>query len=320
MERIKVGNIEINNFVLGAGRLGDINYKNECFNILDRYLDLCYNTLDVARSYADGQCEEFLGEYLKNRRKDVIIMSKGGFPKSRSEMYKTRLSLNDLEEDINKSLSALKTDHVDIYFLHRDDVSKPPEELIESLNVLIREGKTLEIGASNWTAGRIEQANNYALKNGLKPFTVSQINYSYALTTPALTGDITHIVMNDVEYMWYKETQFPIIAYSVQAKGFFTKYFTKEELKPSGKLSYLPLRENFLRAERIKKLSENKNIPIPALLLSYVLSKDINSAVLGGFSSVCQLDESLLGIETRLNEYELEFLDSGNDKENIYGS
>ena len=117
--------------------------------------------------------------------------------------------------------------------------------------------------------------------------------------------------MNDIEYMWYKETQFPIIAYSVQAKGFFSKQISKEKLKPSGKLSYLPLKENFRRFERIKKLSEEKNIPIPALLLSYVLSKDINSAVIGGFSKTEQLNESLVGIDLRLTEKELHYLDKG---------
>ncbi len=312
MERIKVGSLEINNFVLGAGRLGDIKYKEECFKILDRYLDLCYNTLDVARAYENGLCEEFLGEYLKKRkREDIILISKGGFPLSRQEMHKTRLSKEELQKDIDASLKALNTDYLDIYFLHRDDCLKKPEELLENINEFVKQGKVREIGASNWTAGRIEQANEYAKKHNLKPFTVSQINYSYALTTPALTGDITHITMNDIEYMWYKETQFPIIAYSVQAKGFFSKQISKEELKQSGKLSYLPLKENFRRFERINKLSGEKNIPIPALLLSYVLSKDINTAVIGGFSKVEQLNESLIGIDLRLTDKEIEFLDKG---------
>lgn len=313
MERIRVGELKINNFVLGAGRLGQENYKKECFNILDRYSDLCYNTLDVARSYEDGRCEEFLGEYFKtNKRDNFVLISKGGFPLSRQEMHKTRLSKEELQKDIDASLKALNTDHLDIYFLHRDDVLISPEELIENANEFIKQGKTREIGASNWSCGRIQQANEYAIKHNLKPFTVSQINFSYALTTPALTGDITHITMNDIEYMWYKETQFPIIAYSVQAKGFFSKQISGEELKLSGKKSYLSLNENFRRFERIKTLSEEKNVPIPALLLSYVLSKDVNSAVIGGFSKVEQLNESIIGIDLRLTEKELEFLEKGN--------
>ncbi len=309
---IKAGNIEIDGLVLGAGNLGDPNRKKECFEILDCYLDMGYTTLDTARSYKDGMCEEYLGEYLKNKdRSKVKIISKGGFPLSRKEMYKTRLGEKDLREDLEKSLKALKTDYIDLYFLHRDDVSCPPEEFAETANKFIKEGKVREIGVSNWTAGRIDIANGYALKNGLKPFCASQINYSLALTTPALTGDITHITMNDIEYGWYKETQFPLIAYSVQAKGFFSKVYSKRELKESGRLSYPPLKENYRRAERIKILSEEKNIPIPALLISYVLSKGLNASAIGGFSDKEQLIESEIGVRTVLTEKEIEFLEKG---------
>lgn len=312
MERIRVGSVEINNFVLGNGRLGDESRKEECFSILDRYKELGYNTLDIARSYSGGKAEEFLGEYLRNKnRNDYIIMSKGGFPLSRSEMYKTRLSEKELRKDLEESLRALNTDHIDIYFLHRDDALVPPEEFIETANKFVKEGKVREIGASNWSCGRIAQANEYAENNNLNKFEASQINFSLALTTPAVTGDITHIVMNDVEYMWYKETNLPLIAYSVQAKGFFSKQYSGIELKDSGKRSYLPIKENFRRAERIKKLSEIKGVPIPALLLSFVLSKDINSAAIGGFSTVEQLNEGAIGIDIKLTEKEIAFLEKG---------
>ncbi len=312
MEKINVGNLNINNFVLGAGRLGDDTCKAECFSIIDKYLEMGYNTLDVARSYKGGICEEFLGEYLsRHSRKDIILISKGGFPLSRLEMYKTRLSEKEMRKDLESSLKALKTDFLDIYFLHRDDVFVPAAEMLETMNKFVREGKVREIGASNWTCGRIAEANKYAAENGLKPFSVSQINFSYAHTTPAQTGDITHIVMNNVEYEWYKETQMPIIAYSVQAKGFFSKQYSGIELKQSGKISYLHLPENFRRAERIKQLSEEKGVPIPALLISYVLSKDLNCAAIGGFSSVSQLIESEPGARITLSAEELDFLEGG---------
>ncbi len=309
---MKIGNITADNFILGAGRMGDSTRKKECFNILDRYSEMCYNTLDVARSYKDGACEEFLGEYLKTRdRNKFVIISKGGFPLDRKEMFKTRVDEKNMRLDLENSLKALNTDYIDVYFLHRDDVSVHPGEFVEFMNKFVQEGKVREIAVSNWTAGRIQIANDYAKEHGLKPFSASQINYSLALTTPALTGDLTHIVMNDVEYGWYKETSFPIIAYSVQAKGFFSKVYSGEKLKPSGELSYPPLKENYRRAERLKILSEQKNATIPQLLLSYVLSKDINSAVIGGFSTVEQLVESEKGVHITLNENEIQFLEKG---------
>lgn len=310
MEKLKAGVLSLDYLVLGAGRLGDENRKEECFRILDCYLDEGFSTLDVARAYAGGRCEEFLGEYLKGKnREKVTIVSKGGFPLSAKEMHKTRLSEKELRKDLEASLKALGTEYIDLYFLHRDNAAAAPEEMLITLNKFIQEGKVREIGASNWSCGRIDMANRFAKENGLRPFAVSQINFSYALTTPPLTGDITHVVMNNIEYNWYRENSFPLMAYSVQAKGFFTKYFFGGELKTSGRLSYLPLQENFRRAERIKQLSEQKQVPIPALLIAYVLSKEIPVAAIGGFSKEQQLKESLPGAELRLLKQEIQFLE-----------
>ena len=312
MESLNAGSLVLDRFVLGAGRLGDRTGEKDCFEILDAYLDLGYRTLDVARSYAGGVCEEMMGEYLvsrKNRSKTVLI-SKGGFPLSRDAMHLTRLSKADLEGDVNASLRALQTDVIDLYFLHRDDLKQTPGELIESANALIKEGKVKEIGASNWTCGRIQQANDYALAHGLKPFVASQINYSLAQTTPALTGDLTHIVMNDVEYRWYASCRLPMIAYSVQAKGFFSKQLSGLPLKESGRRSYLSLPENFARARRLTELSNRKNIPIPALLIAYVLSKETSFGAIGGFSTKEQLLEAVPGARLRLTPEEIGFLEN----------
>ena len=312
METLNVGSLTLDKFVLGAGRLGDRTREKDCFEILDAYLDLGYHTLDVARSYAGGVCEEMMGEYLKKRknRSKTVLISKGGFPLSRDAMHLTRLSKADLEADVNASLRALETDVIDLYFLHRDDLKQSPAELIENANRFISEGKVREIGASNWTCGRIKEANEYALAHGLKPFVSSQINYSLAQTTPALTGDLTHVVMNDVEYRWYASSHLPLIAYSVQAKGFFSKRLSGLPLKESGRKSYLSLPENYARAERLTRLSQQKNIPIPALLIAYVLSKEPSFGAIGGFSTKDQLLESEPGARLRLSPAEIGFLEN----------
>ena len=310
MEKVEIGGLSLDRFVLGAGRMGDPAEKDECFRILDEYRERGFATVDTARSYKNGAAEEFLGEYLQknNCRQSLTLISKGGFPLSTERMYETRLTEADLKADVEHSLKALKTDVIDLYFLHRDDVSVAPEELLERANKLVSEGKVRALGASNWTAGRIAQANRYAAIHHLSPFVCSQINYSLAVTTPALTGDLTHIVMNDAEYGWYRDSQFPIIAYSVQAKGFFTKAITGDALKRSGQLSYPPLEENYRRLARIKALSDQTKLSIPALLMAFILSQPLNSFVLGGFSTVKQLREVLPGLDMTLEKEILDYL------------
>jgi len=305
--------LELSDLTLGAGRLGEPGCREEAFRILDLYLEKGGTGLDVARFYANGHCEEELGYYLQDRgcRNKIVLISKGGFPLSRDAMYLSRLGEEDLRKDLHASLQALRTDHIDLYFLHRDDCNKPVEEIMPVLHRFVQEGKVRQLGASNWTAGRIGLANRFAEENGLTPFSVSQINWSLAQTTPPLTGDITHIIMNDTEFGWYREHHFPVMAYSVQAKGFFSKHVYGGKLKPSGERSYLPLEENFRRAERLKALSEELNLPFSVLLLSYIRSQPLPSVAIGGFSSVAQAAEGLCAAGETLSPAQIAFLENG---------
>lgn len=309
----KQTSLELCDLTLGAGRLGEADCSEEGFRILDIYREQGGRSLDVARLYAGGACETELGKYLRDRkcRQEVLLISKGGFPLSRSAMHLSRIRKEDVEADLETSLQELGTDYVDIYFLHRDDCTKPVEEIMPFLHQFVQAGKVRLLGASNWTAGRIGEANCFAEANGLTPFSVSQINWSLAQTTPPLTGDLTHVVMNDVEQGWYRAQAFPVMAYSAQAKGFFSKRFFGGELKESGRRSYLPLEENFRRADRIKALSEKLDLPIPVLLLSYIRSQPQPSVAIGGFSSAAQARESLAAAEIDLTREQIAFLETG---------
>ena len=86
----------------------------------------------------------------------------------------------DILHDAHNSLAKLKTNHLDIYMLHRDDPSVPVGPIVDVLNRLYDEGKIGAFGGSNWTVERTEEANNYALKHGLQPFTVASPNFGLA--------------------------------------------------------------------------------------------------------------------------------------------
>ena len=132
------------------------------------YVSYGGNFLDTARIYGFGDCEAALGAWLVkgDNRKKVFVGTKGGHP-DLSDMHKGRLDFASLEYDIEKSLEALKTDYVDMYYLHRDDVSLDAAYIIDTLNVFIERGYTRHIGVSNWRQDRIEAANAYAIANGL---------------------------------------------------------------------------------------------------------------------------------------------------------
>ncbi len=124
-------------------------------------------------------CALSLGRWLAapGVRERAVVISKCCHP---DIFGRRRVNARAMRADLKKSLSALGTDYIDIYLLHRDDLSVPAGTVVEELNALHSEGRIGAFGGSNWTHRRIEEANEYAYKRGLIPFAVSSPNYSLA--------------------------------------------------------------------------------------------------------------------------------------------
>ncbi|MGN1133309.1 MAG: aldo/keto reductase, partial [Oscillospiraceae bacterium] len=204
--------------------LGTANFERQdndekYFELLDRYVELGGTCLDTARCYCDwvegghNASESVIGRWLEknNCRDKIIISTKGGHP-AMDDMKTSRLSPEELRYDLEHSLECLKTDYIDIYFLHRDDESIPVSEIMPVLNEFAESGKVHFLGASNWTSKRIEEANKFAEENGMEPFRVSQINFSLAHASTDTYGDDTVVCMDLREYKWYQRHQFPVMA------------------------------------------------------------------------------------------------------------
>ena len=143
----------------------------------DELLDEVYaqgiTTFDTAENY--GLSEASLGHWLKNRgnREKVVIISKGCHPYDGRD----RVTPEDLKHDIEQSFERLGTDYIDIYLMHRDNPMVDPGPMVEILNEYHKAGRIGAFGGSNWTHQRIAEANAYASKYGLVPFTVSSPNF-----------------------------------------------------------------------------------------------------------------------------------------------
>ena len=147
--------------------------KGENVNdLLDAVYDMGINVFDTAENY--GQSETSLGNWMRERknREKLVVISKGCHPYERN-----RVTPEDMRRDIEQSFQRLGTDSIDIYFLHRDDRNIDPGVMVEVLNEYYQEGKIKAFGGSNWSCERIEQANHYADRHGLQPFTVSSPNF-----------------------------------------------------------------------------------------------------------------------------------------------
>ena len=294
--------------------MGALKAKGEnAHRIMDMYLELGGNTFDTARSYFGGEYDKFLGDWINSRgiRNSVILNMKGCYPLDSSKMYESRLSPADIKSDLEKSLQVAGLDYADMYLLHRDDPKLPVDDIVTAASKLIDEGKTRAIGVSNWSCGRIVKANEFAEQNGLHKFCVSQLHFSLATTTPAVTGDITHVPMSDVEYGWYFETGFPVMAFSSQGKGFFGQIESDVELKSSAKEYYSYIPENMRRAARAIELGAEYGVSASAIALAYLRANPVRNSALVGFSSVEQFEQSMAALKVDLTPDDILYLEIG---------
>lgn len=283
--------------------------------MMDKYFEAGGNCLDTARVYAEwlpdgkGASERTVGEWIRSRkqRDRVLISTKGGHPPV-ERMEEGRLSRECLESDLDESLKAIGTDYIDIYWLHRDDLKLPVEEIMENLQHFINKGKIKTIGCSNWKAERIEKANQYALAQSLTPFAASQIQWSLAVSTAELHQDPTLVCMDDEEYQWYVKNEMPIMAYSSQAKGFFAR--GAKDLHSINQKAYTRFltSDNIARLQRVKEYATRTGLTPTAVALGYILSNKLPSMAVIGCKNIDQLKDSLTAKDVELSQETVEWL------------
>lgn len=284
--------------------------------LLDSYYECGGRCIDTARVYCewleDGKdsSESCVGRWISDRnvRSEIILCTKGGHP-DMSDMNVSRLSHDEICRDLSRSLEVLKTDYIDIYFLHRDDERIPVSEIMPTLNELYQSGKVRFLGASNWTAARIEAANDFAIKNGMEPFRISQINYSLAHCSTDTFGDPTVVCMNLREFRWYVRNGFPVMAYCPQAKGFFAKLAKGDTAKnlPEGQFATTA---NLARLARVKKFSESTGLSPAVIPLGYLNSQPFFVSSVFAASKTWQIEENMKAQDLRFDEKTIAFLEN----------
>ncbi len=296
---------ELSKIALGTFSFGASVSKNTSFDIMDRYYFLGGNILDTARVYSDNLSEMTVGAWINERgiRDKIYISTKGGHPALSD--WSSRLDEKSVVSDLEESLKFLKTDYVDIYYLHRDDETKSVSEIMPILDKFVKSGKVRYIGASNWKIERIEEANQFARENGLAEFTYSQIMWNYAKVNTENLADKTMVVMDDGEYAGYKNSSLTVMAYTSQAQGLFS-YIEKYGIDgiPEHMKSMYVNETTINRANKVISISEQTGVSPTAVSLGHLLYNEVNAIPIIGVSSVGRLEESLSALDLPREYYE----------------
>jgi aryl-alcohol dehydrogenase-like predicted oxidoreductase len=170
--------LQVTELCLGAMTFGGTADLDESRRIVDAYLDAGGNFVDTANNYAGGKSEEYLGEILEGRRDEIVLATKYTAPIQPGDPNSGGNHRKSLVRSLDQSLRRLRTDHVDLLWVHVWDFGTPAEEVMRALDDQVRAGKVLYVGVSDVPAWTVAQANTLAGLRGWSPFAGLQIEYS----------------------------------------------------------------------------------------------------------------------------------------------
>ncbi len=325
MKKIKLSRTDlvVSNICLGGGNFGEKLTKEMVFQVLDTFTAAGGNFIDTANVYCRwvpglaNVSEEIIGEWLKLRKakNDVVIATKGAHYDFKAPQI-PRVTKEDIHHDLDESMRTLGLDHIDLYWLHRDDKNKPMEEIVEWMEELVKSGKIRYYGASNFCKERMEKAYDYAKEHKLQGFSAVSNQWSAASLNiyNHLERDATMELTDEAFYEWHKNTRMPLIPYTSTANGFFEKLYQTntevregtlitpvDELRLSDKLKKEYLNNRNLKLyEKFLAFHKKTGASLFAISVAYLLNQPFDVIPIGSVTKLEQLNGLLEASELKV--------------------
>ena len=316
MDKLRLANtdLEVSQIGLGTSHFGTHTDKETSLAILDKWYAVGGNLIDTAHIYGashwseDSPSEEVIGEWLEMRgiRSEVVLCTKGGHPDT-DPQNKTfgpaRLSPEELESDLTHSLNSLRTSHIDIYFLHRDDPDIPVSDILDWLEDKRKQGHIRHYGCSNWSLPRIQEADSYAKEKGYAGFCCNQVAAPLGAFNAMFLENTTMTYMDPDTQAYHEHTQMCLMSAMSLNNGYFHKRLAGEEVPEFPNVVY----EGNKNEEILMKLKQlqDKGIPVNSVLYHFIQSWEFPSVSLMAFSKVSQLEEVLSDIKIQVPENDI---------------
>ena len=306
---LKNCNLTIPVLQLGSAEYGASIHEQDAFSLLDRYVAAGGTLVDTALVYGrwmpEGKSlsEQVIGSWLASRGKEkIMVATKGAHPlldDGHGHAGPPRLAPEEIKNDIEESLKNLGLERIDLYYLHRDDPSRPVSEIIDTLHWLQQQGKIRCFGASNWSQSRLIAANQYAASKGGDGFAVCQNQYSAAVLNPEGRLDKTLIVNEDEDLPFFQERNILLTAFSSQARGYYSKLHEGSTMPNLTRISYdNPV--NRARLAAMKKIFAETGWSIAQIALAYLTSQGVAAVI--GPRTLQQLEDGLPAGDILLTE------------------
>ncbi len=277
--------------------------------VLDRALDAGINCIDTANVYSEGQSEALLGDWLAGRRQKVVLATKCRFVVGDPKLagpHDHGLSRRHILQACEESLRRLKTDFIDLYQVHMQDVTVPIEETLRALDDLVTSGKVRYVACSNYTGYRLVESLWTADRLGSVRYEAVQLQYS--------------LVCRDAEREVVpacKAFGLGTLAWSPLGRGFLSGKYGRDEAPPAGSRletwkdtwRAVATPRNFDVLDVVRDVAHDHGATPGAVALAWALTKPFITSLIIGARDEAQLEANLKCLDLVLTEEQLRRLD-----------
>jgi aryl-alcohol dehydrogenase (NADP+) len=273
------------------------NDPGDSARIIHKALDAGINVVDTADAYGDS--EEVVGKALVGRRDDVVLATKFSRPTGQDPNHQGA-SRRWIVTAVENSLRRLRTDHIDLYQLHRPDPDTDIEETLAALTDLIRSGKVRAIGASQTSASGIVEAQWVAERRGLARFQTEQPAYSI------LNRGIEREILPTAQRFGMGA-----VVWGPLGQGLLTGRVRRDhnDLSRAGLFRHLTDARRLDVVEQLVPLADEAGIPMTHLAMAFTIAHPGVTCALLGARTEAQLDDLLAGLDVTLSDDVLDRID-----------
>lgn len=278
----------------------------ESRRIFDAFIAAGGNFVDTANRYTDGTSERLVGELIAAERERLVVATKYSLSTRRGDPNAAGSGRKNMVQSLEASLRSLRTDYVDLYWVHVYDALTPIEEMMRGLDDLVRAGKVLHVGISDTPAWVVARANTLAMLRGWTPFVGLQIEYN--LVQRAAERELLPMA---------RALDLGVLAWSPLASGVLTGKYRQagaERPEPTGASSRLDrdeISEQALRvAEEVVAIAAEIGCAPSHVALNWLRGREGVVIPVVGARRAAQLEENLACLETTLAPEHLERLEA----------
>lgn len=286
---------------LGTNQFGGKVNAKQAAEIVHAALDRGVNLIDTADVYQAGRSEEAIGAALTGKREQALIATKVHNPVEPGGPNDQGASRQHILQGVEASLRRLNSDYIDLYQIHRWDAETPLEESMRAFDDLLRAGKVRYIGASNFTAWQLTQANALAKQAGWTEFVSIQPHYNM------LARDIEKELLPACRYF-----SIGVLPYFPLAGGFLSGKYEEGKPAPKGSrgesnpyVQKFMTSENFAILRQLEAFAQARGHSLVELAQAWLLAQPQVSSVISGATSVEQVSTNLKAHDWALSEEEV---------------